>query len=312
MEIRDLQFFCMTAELEHVTKAADRLGVAQPFLTRIIGQLEKEVGVALFDNVGRKIRLNEYGEVFYTHAKKILTELENLRNDMDDTIEHNSRTLKIMTNLESHYPEIVMAYQKAKPEYSLAILTASRRDIMEALKTGDADFGICSPPLENDPEMGIVTETVFCERSCVMLPPDHPMLSKRALTFDDMESTPLVTTLKDSGLRINLNRVMEQYDSHPQIVCESNDISMIIRAVKSGLGFAVLPRTVMFSIPSIKKYCVESALPESFGYIGVSYSTTQSKNQSDAGFVDFVKELTGKFYDDIYVKGIEDLVQQEG
>lgn len=134
------------------------------------------------------------------------------------------------------------------------------------------------------------------------------MLSKKELSFEDMENTPLVTTLKDSALRINLNRLMDQYDYHPQIVCESNDISMIIRAVKSGMGFAVLPRTVMFSIPSIKKFCVESAMPDSFGYIGVSYCTTQSKNQSDSGFVEFVKELTGKFYDEIYVKGIEDKV----
>jgi len=86
MEIRDLQYFCMTAELEHVTKAADKLGVAQPFLTKVIGQLEKEIGVPLFDNVGRKIKLNEYGEVFYFHAKKILTELDNLRNNMDELI----------------------------------------------------------------------------------------------------------------------------------------------------------------------------------------------------------------------------------
>jgi len=109
MEIRDLRYFCLTAELEHVTKAADKLGVAQPFLTKVIGQIEKEVGVPLFDNIGRKIKLNAHGEVFYMHAKKILAELENLLNDMQESVERQTHTIKIMTNPELHYPEIVMA-----------------------------------------------------------------------------------------------------------------------------------------------------------------------------------------------------------
>ena len=51
MDIRDLRFFCLTAEMEHVTKAAEKLGVSQPFLTRVISNLEKEIGLSLFDNV---------------------------------------------------------------------------------------------------------------------------------------------------------------------------------------------------------------------------------------------------------------------
>ncbi|MGI5985934.1 MAG: LysR family transcriptional regulator [Clostridiales bacterium] len=307
MEIRDLQYFCLTAELEHVTKAADKLGVAQPFLTKIIRQIEKEIGVPLFDNIGRKIKLNEYGEVFYSHAKKILTQLDNLRNDMDELIERHARTIKIMTNTESHYPEIVMAYQKFNPNYRLAISDASRDDILEALKTGEADFGLCSPPLIDDPSKGIRTEIVFCEQSCVMLPPGHPMLGKKALRFDDMVGEALVTTSKESALRINLDHLMEKYDYHPQIVCESNDINLIIRAVKSGLGFAILPRSIVFSNPSIIKYCVESSLPDTFGDIGLSYSTSEDDARDASQFISFVKNFTEKYKEEYYSKNIWEL-----
>jgi len=310
MEIRDLQYFCLTAELEHVTKAADKLGVAQPFLTKVIGQIEKEVGVPLFDNIGRKIKLNQYGEVFYSHAKKIITELDNLRNDMDSMIERNNHTVKIMTNTESHYPEIVMAYQKFNPGYKLAISFSSREEIFDALKIGETDYGICSPPLPDDPGKGIRTEIVFREKSCVMLPPNHPMLSREAIGFNDMPGESLVTTSKESALRLNLDNLMEKYDYHPKIVCESNDINMIIRTVKSGLGFAVLPRSVVFSRPSIRKYCVESSLPDTFGEVGISYSTTQRDELEKAGFVPFVKEFAEKYIKDFYSKNFSELKKE--
>ena len=302
MEIRDLQYFCLTAEFEHVTKAADKLGIAQPFLTKVIGQLENEVGVPLFDNIGRKIKLNHYGEIFYAHAKKILMEIDNLRNDIDESIERQSRTIKIFTNIELHYPEIVMEYQRFNPNFQVAISNASREEILDALKTGEADYGLCSPPLNNDPAKGIKTEIVFCERCCAMLPPNHPKLNQKTLSFDDMVGEAMVTTSHESGLRLNLDQLMEKYNYHPQIVCESNDINLLIRAVKNGLGFAVLPRSVMFSIPSIRKYCVESAYSDTFGNVGLSFSTVQSDIHDSSKFVEFVEQFTKNYNESVYCK----------
>ena len=147
MEIRDIRFFCLTAEMEHVTKAAEKLGVAQPFLTKIIGQLEREVGVPLFDNIGRKIKLNKYGEVFYSHAKKILVEMDNLRDDMDTMIERQSRRIRVLTNTETLFPEMVIEYQKRNPNAILSIEYATREEMVEALRTGETDFAVCSPPI---------------------------------------------------------------------------------------------------------------------------------------------------------------------
>ncbi|MGI5979707.1 MAG: LysR family transcriptional regulator [Oscillospiraceae bacterium] len=309
MEIRDLQYFCMTAELEHVTRAADKLGVAQPFLTKVIGQLEKEIGVPLFDNVGRKIKLNEYGEVFYFHAKKILTELDNLRNNMDELIERRSHTIRIVTNTEAHYPQLVLAYQKANPDYQLAITFATREDCLNAIKTGEQDFAICSPPLPNDPTKGITTDIVFREKPCVMLPPNHPMLSKKAIDFDDMIGEPMVATSKDSALRINLDQCMERHGYTPNIVCESNDLSMIISTVKSGLGFAILPRSAFFSRPSIRKYCVETSIPDAVGELGLSYSATPRDEIRESDFSHFVKTFSEQYARDYYSKCISDFAE---
>jgi len=188
----------------------------------------------------------------------------------------------------------------------LAISDASREEMLNAIKTGDADFVICSPPLADEPNNGIITEVVFYEQCCTMLPPNHPLLSRRVLGFDDLVGEPLVTASKESGLRINLDLLMEKHNYHPQIVCESNDINLIIRVVKSGLGFAILPRSVAFSIPSIRKYCVESSLADTIGDIGLSYSPVKSDMRETSQFVDFVKRFTKDYNEKYYSKPIYD------
>ena len=76
MELRDLRYFCTAAETEHISKAAEKLGVSQPFLTKIITQLEEELGCELFDHVGRRVKLNRYGKLLLESANKILDEID--------------------------------------------------------------------------------------------------------------------------------------------------------------------------------------------------------------------------------------------
>lgn len=291
MEIRDLRFFCLTAEMEHVTKAAEKLGVAQPFLTKVISQMEKEVGVPLFDNVGRKIKLNRYGEVLYSHAKKILVELDNLRDDMDNLIDRQSRTIRILMNTEFNYSDLFIEYKQLHPNVLLSTAFATREDIANALRIGEADFGVCSPPLNDDAAKNIKTDVVFEEHACALLPPGHPLLSKESLTFEDMEGMNLITTTRNSALRINLQPFLDKYNYNPNIIFESNDFNLIIKAVMSGMGYAFIPRSLFFSNPDIREYCVASSYNDTLGEIGISHSTVQNDVNAESDFVEFVKDF---------------------
>jgi len=295
MEIRDLRYFCLTAELEHVTKAADQLGVSQPFLTKIIGQLENEIGVALFDNIGRKIKLNEYGHAFYVQAKKVLNDVDNLYAQMDYLLDRRDKTIRILSNISSYSPDMVIAFQKEHPEYTLSIDFAYSGDIISALINGTADFAFSSPPIMDDPIKGIKSELIFCEYVCVLLPPSHPLLGRDSVNFEDLEGESLVTTPKGSALRINLDRVFEKYSYRPQIVCESNDMNLLIHAVKDGLGYAIIPLWQAFSNPSLLQYCVNVDLPDAKGYIGISYSTAPKDRPATQDFADFSKKFILEF-----------------
>ena len=300
MEIRDLRFFCMTAEIEHVTRAAEKLGVSQPFLTRVISNLEKEIGLSLFDNVGRKIRLNDNGETFFRHAKKVLADIDELNNEIGAMLDRNNKNISVLCNMSSYSPELIMAFRKKYPDYTISIEFATVKDIMEALAAGEADFAFCSPPLADDPLKGLKTDLVLCERCSILLPPGHPLIGRDTVTFDDIKNEQLITSSKGTGLRINIEQAFKKYDYRPQIVCESNDLNLIIRSVKDGMGYAIIPRWQLYSNPELKKYCVDVDIPETYAYIGITYNTKPSVGVASTDFKNFVVQFLDEFKNRAY------------
>lgn len=300
MEIRDLRYFCLTAEMEHVTKAAEKLGISQPFLTRIIGQLEKEIGVPLFDNIGRKIKLNQYGKTFYTYAKKVLADVETLYSEMDSLIERRERTITILSNMEIYYHEMVIAFKEMHSNYALSVTYANRKDIIDALMTGEADFAFCTPPLPNDPSKGIKTDIVFRELSCILLPPGHRLIGSTSISIEDYVGESLVTSPIGSGLRTNIDQFFEAHGFRPAIACESSDMNLIIQAVRNGLGYAIIPRAKMLSDPSLKKYCIEVDFPDSYAEIGLSFNTNTDEIRDITDFRNFAIKFLNDFHNDYY------------
>lgn len=300
MEIRDLRFFCMTAEIEHVTRAAEKLGVSQPFLTRVISNLEKEIGLSLFDNVGRKIRLNDNGVTFFRHAKKVLADIDELNTEVSAMLDRNNKSISVLCNMSSYSPELIMAFRKKYPDYTISIEFATVKDITEALAAGEADFAFCSPPLIDDPLKGLKTDLVLCERCSILLPPGHPLIGRDTVTFDDIKNEQLITSSKGTGLRINIEQAFKKYDYRPQIVCESNDMNLIIRSVRDGMGYAIIPRWQLYSNPELKKYCVDVDIPETYANIGVTYNTKPSAGTASTDFKNFVVQFLDEFKNRAY------------
>lgn len=302
MDIRDLRFFCLTAEMEHVTKSAEKLGVSQPFLTRVISNLEKEIGLSLFDNVGRKIRLNENGETFYRHAKKVLNEMDGLSTEVQSMLDRHNKSIRILCNMSSYSPELIVAFRKKYPNYTISIEFSTAGDIIDALAAGEADFAFCSPPLLDNPLKGLKSELVLCERCSILLPPGHRLIGRDKVDFDDIKNEQLITTSKGTGLRINIEQTFKKYNFRPQIVCESNDMNLIIRSVKDGMGYAIIPRWQLYSNPELKQFCVDVNIPETYAYIGITYSTNPSSGAACSDFKEFSIQFLNEFKTRAYGK----------
>jgi DNA-binding transcriptional LysR family regulator len=294
MELRDLRYFCLTAEIEHVTKAADRLGIAQPSLTRIIRQIEAEIGGELFEKVGRRIRLNPSGEVFYKYAKQVLAGMDRLYSEMDYVFDRREQTISLLCNTESIATRLMLAFQEQKPDYALSVIQVTKDEMVEALTTGSAQFAISIPPIEKSAGFNLITERILSVECIVLLPPGHRLLNKNSLAIDDLRGEPLVTTPGKSGMRGMLQPVFDKYDFHPRIVFETNNLNMIIQAVQNGFGYAFVTPLIMADYPELRRYCADISDSVVVGEYGLTYNRLALENRPVKHFNEFMLNFLKK------------------
>lgn len=285
MELKQLECFCEVAELEHVTQAAKNLNLSQPYMTKTIKQLEAELGVALFDHVGRGIRLNEYGRIYYKYAKSILETLLNARAEMSELKGKKLTSVSLYTNVSLYMPGLLGTFYKKNSGLSLIQLSARRDQIIEALLDGEADFAICSPPID---EADIETIILFQESAYVMLPDEHPLRSKKSLRLKDLDNENFVITPQGYGMRDNQELVFASGDVYPRIVIETADTSLMPSYVREGVGIAMLPGFVVDNNQTLLSDCRLIEDLNYDGYVSLSWKKNRFHTQSHKLLMDFI------------------------
>ncbi len=240
--------------------------------------------------------------MFYCNAKKILADVDNLYTDMDFVQQKNNRTISILCNTEAHAHGMIVEFQKKNANYALKLAYATKKEMVEALRTGAADFALCDPAIDEDAEKNIVTEIVFCDTACLLLPPGHPMRSRKSIRFEDMQGERLVTPSKGGAMRNHIDYAFEKYSVRPNIVCETHDVNLIIQAVASGLGSAFMSYSVLEKYPELRANCIEIDSPDKYGNMGLSYNSLALENRNHEDFLYFCRDYFKKLQEKIDIK----------
>lgn len=156
MELHQLRYFQMVARLGHMTQAAEILHVAQPSLSRSIALLEQEIGVPLFDRTGRRIYLNQYGEILLRRVEFLFNGLERARHEITDLHgEAQGRVVLSVSHSSSLYllPLLLSSFREHYPEIHFQINTYqdtphSRFAVFKQLEEGGANLCLCPPVRE--------------------------------------------------------------------------------------------------------------------------------------------------------------------
>ncbi len=294
MELRDLRFFCLTAELGSVTRAAEELGVSQPFVTKVIHQLEEELGTQLFDLEKRRIRLNENGIFFYQEAREILDRADRLTENMAAKQEQPAFRIRLLYNNAGYLSALNNAFMEQYPEGVLSETYASRKDIIDLLNTNKADFAIALPPITGEESRMIETVTVLKDTGSIMVPPDHPFYEKEFVTLEELAPEPIVIAPKGSGMRDTIDAIYARHGLTPNVVYETNDMDLQQRMVlvnKRGIAFMSIIHTCD---PLIGQYCRKTLTDRAFGTVGLSYNKFRPETVSTRAFKKFVLEFFGR------------------
>jgi LysR family transcriptional activator of glutamate synthase operon len=143
--------------------------------------------------------------------------------------------------------------------------------------------------LEDEAKM-IATEVVFHEHGCAVLPPGHPFIGREMVRLEELMDYPLVISPKGAGVRNNMDIIFAKFGYTPKIVCEANDMDLLLNAVMGGLGYAFMPRRLMYQ-PQWKPYCVNVDVGNVTVEIGISYNRSAVSDKLREVFLSFLKEF---------------------
>ena len=299
METKQLLFFKRTAELEHMTKAANELMVSEPSLSKIISELEKELGVRLFDHVGRRIVLNPCGKTFYQRVVSIFSELEDAKKEVRNINLSQQTRLTIVTNVSQYMPSLLKLIMEGNPEMKIRQLSAPRRDIINMLLNGEVDFAVCSPPIKENVEMKTVQ--LRFEPGVVIFPEGHWLKNRAEITLEEITGETFITAAKGYGAREAFDAYFEQLGFFPPILIETGDTGSVFRYVESGLGIAAVSMSAVLQEPSFRhSYSVIRAETP-----GCDVALTWRANQYISGAGRFFIEKSQEYF-----RGLEEFVEK--
>ena len=177
MDLLQLKYFEMVAEMGNVTRAAESLHIAQPSLSNTIARLEEDLGVQLFDRRGRRIVLNQFGEAFLERVKRIFHELDQGKRELMDMTGLTFGKVTIATTTSQIIPDIFSDFLATYPDVRFKLFQVTGRlEIPNQLGAGAFDFCISSLPIMQIPGMEkVVEEYLTTEEIFVAVPPGHAL-----------------------------------------------------------------------------------------------------------------------------------------
>lgn len=289
MELLQLRYFQKVAKLQHMTKAAEELRIAQPALSKTISSLEKELGVLLFDRKGKYIELNSQGKAFLKKVDVALMSLEDGKRQLWDLKEEILGDIKLVVLVASNMiPSLIAEFCKEYPNINFEIT----QHLSERITKLDFDLCISTYPISTT---NMDSVTLLSEEILLAVPNTHPLADKKYVCLKDVSNENFISFKKNTTLRNLTDAFCNNCGFTPNIILESDDTSTIRGLINSGLGIAFVPSiTWQGSIsPSIKLLHVSD--PICYRSIKVYWSEGRNLPKS----VELFKEFLIKFFKEL-------------
>ena len=248
MELRHLRYFCAVAEEKNLTRAAEKLFIAQPPLTRQIKQLEEDVGAQLFDRHSRGLTLTPAGEYFWEQAKQMLAKADLVIENTCRIAEEQKAVFSIGFVPSVFYGQLPSLVRDLRQQTNANILLHDLKtgEQIEALKTGKIDIGFGRLTI---PDEQVEQTILFQEPLLVALHVGHPLLKKGEPTLDELAKIPMILypaskattpTFADICTSLFTSRGLTT-----KVTQQVNDLQTALGLVASEMGFALVSEQVI-------------------------------------------------------------------
>lgn len=242
MELDNLKAFLIVAETGSFSRAAEKLFLTQPAISKRISSLEGELNTRLFDRIGHRISLTEAGKSLLPRAQRILIEVEDSRRAVANLTGSVSGPLAIGT---SHHiglhrlPPVLRQFTQEYPQVHLNIEFMDSEAACNSVLHGELELGIVTLPLENDPSLKLVP--IWHDPLAIVVAPGHPLSRKKKVEARQLSEYPSVLPSSGTFTREVLERTLKPLGVELQTGMATNYLETIKMLVSVGLGWSVIP-----------------------------------------------------------------------
>ncbi|HEM6840225.1 TPA: LysR family transcriptional regulator [Providencia stuartii] len=241
MDIRSLRYFVEVVQLNGFSRAAERLFVTQPAISRSIQKLEQELGYTLLVRENDGVRLTDEGEILLSHAKQILKQF----NSMNKALKEKEGPLSGILNVglppviaSTYFADIIMAFSRRYPQVELKILELGTHKMMEAMLNGEVETAAVMLPFDNE----LFDLHVFSsDRLMLLVSEQHPLAMRNLVKFAELIDEPFIFFSEDFRINELVMSACGIYGKKPVIAGRSSHLDLVTAMVRAGVGVTLLP-----------------------------------------------------------------------
>ncbi|HKI38686.1 MAG TPA: LysR family transcriptional regulator [Gemmataceae bacterium] len=239
--LQKLRSFCLVAQTGSVTKAAELCSLSQPTVSLQIQALERRLNVALFRRHGPKISLTPEGRTLYNLVRPLVTAFDALADSFEASrqgLETGELSIAAGESTILYIlPEFIRAYTRTYPGVELRLHNVTGRDGLHLLRSDSIDFAV--GPLIERPE-DIAFEPLFTYDPVLIVPPDHPLASRKRITLKDIAQYPLILPPRHLTTSQAVDHVFRTHKVNYRVALEAGGWEVVKKYVECGVGVSIV------------------------------------------------------------------------
>jgi DNA-binding transcriptional LysR family regulator len=264
MELRHLRYFVAAAEEENISRAAPKLHVSQPGISRQIRNLEEEIGFPLFERSGKAVRLTPAGKIFFGEARDILQRVA-------DAVKKTRSLLPPQAVLNVGYapsatveilPRALRAFKIRYPGVRVNLHDLSAKDMLPQLRQKKLDLALTLPPSKLPRELNMKELERY--ETCVAVGKTHPLAKSKYVSLNQIATEPIAALIRKDypQYHSHLQKLFATIGRKPRIGSELDSGTSLMAAVEAGREITFLPSSVSRAVgPRLKLLKVRPAIP---------------------------------------------------
>lgn len=288
MRLTQLQYFKAVVEHGKIITAAQDLFISAPALSAAIGELEKELGVSLFERSGNRIALNEAGAILYACVERTFDDFERTKAELRNHAGLQKNILRIAMTAPESWAPLLSAFTHAHPEISLSCSTPEVQQLRSELASPLYQFILAERSDLMDTKLDFLG--LFDEHPVALVPAEHPLAGRKSLALSDLCGQKLLLPPAGSSLNLRIRRLFSEQDLSPDYLCEcAGEMAALLMTRDGCIGFCT-DRSLPDRREGVHRVPVEASC---IWRQGIFWNAGLSVKEKDATFLEFIKKESG-------------------